>query len=40
MERFDAAGRLNDPSLEDEMREVVDELLAEAEPRDPAKLAA
>jgi hypothetical protein len=40
MDRFDAEGRLNDPSLEDEMREVVDELLAEAEPRDPRKLAA
>jgi chromate reductase len=40
MDRFDADGRLNDQSLEDEVREVVDELLAEAELNDPGKLAA
>jgi len=40
MDRFDAVGRLNDQSLEDEVREVVDELLAEVEPNDPGKLAA
>jgi chromate reductase len=31
-ERFDAGGRLSDESLGDEVREVVDELLAEADP--------
>jgi chromate reductase len=40
MDRFDADGRLNDESLEDEVREVVDDLLAEADPKDPRKLAA
>ena len=37
-DRFDADGRLKGPSLEDEMREVVDDLLAE--PSHPRKLAA
>jgi chromate reductase len=32
MDRFDAGGRLNDENLGDEVREVVDELLAEADP--------
>jgi chromate reductase, NAD(P)H dehydrogenase (quinone) len=32
MDRFDADGRLNDPNLEDEVREVVRTLMAEAEP--------
>jgi chromate reductase len=40
MDRFDAEGRLNDQSLEDEVREVVGGLLAEVEPRGPGKLAA
>lgn len=40
MERLDADGRLGDTSLEDEMREVVASLLAEAEPQDPSRLAA
>jgi chromate reductase len=40
MERLDADGRLGDPSLEDEMREVVASLLAEAKPRDQGRLAA
>jgi hypothetical protein len=40
MDRFDAAGRLNDPSIEDELREVVDELLAKAEPTGDRELAA
>jgi hypothetical protein len=33
MDRFDADGRLKDPNLEDEMREVVDDLLAEPSKR-------
>jgi chromate reductase len=40
IDRFDADGRLNDPSLENELRELVDDLLAEAEAKDPGKLAA
>jgi chromate reductase len=40
MDRFDADGRLNDHNLEDELREVVDELLAAAEPNRPGQLAA
>jgi len=40
MDRFDADGRLNDASHEDEVREVVKGLLAEAEPNNPGKLAA
>jgi chromate reductase, NAD(P)H dehydrogenase (quinone) len=40
MDRFDADGRLNDESLEEQLREVVDDLLAEADPKDSRKLAA
>ena len=40
MDRFDGDDRLNDHRIEDEVREVVDALLAEAEPTDPRKLAA
>jgi chromate reductase len=40
MDRFGNDGRLNDESLEEEVREVVDDLLAEAEPTDPGELAA
>ena len=40
MDRFDADGRLNDQSLEEQLREVTAELLLEAQPRDPGKLAA
>ena len=40
MDRFGNDGRLNDESLEEEVREVVDDLLAEAEPADPAEHAA
>ncbi len=35
-DRFDAAGRLNDPNLEEELGEVVRALIAEALPRDRA----
>jgi chromate reductase len=37
MDRFDADGRLNDESHADEVREIVDELLAEAHPTDSRK---
>src|SRR4051812_40313273 len=40
MDRFDADGRLNDENLRDEVRQVVVNLLAEAELNDPGKLAA
>jgi hypothetical protein len=40
MDRFDADGRLDDRSVEDQVREVVDDLLAEADPNDPRKVAA
>jgi chromate reductase len=40
MDRFDADGRLNDENLRDELREVVDDLLAEAQPNASGKLAA
>jgi chromate reductase len=40
MDRFGNDGRLNDESLEEEVREVVDDLLAEAEPADPGEHAA
>jgi chromate reductase, NAD(P)H dehydrogenase (quinone) len=40
MDRFDADGRLNDERLVDEVREVVDDLLAEADPEDSRKLVA
>ena len=40
MDRFDADGRLDDENLGAEVREIVDGLLAEAEPQDPGKLAA
>lgn len=40
MDRFGADGRLNDESLEEQFREVVDDLLAEADPKDSRKLAA
>ncbi len=40
MDRFDADGRLNDENLEDEVREIVDDLLEEAESNDPGELAA
>jgi chromate reductase len=35
MDRFDADGRLTDENVGDELREVVDDLLAEAESTDP-----
>jgi chromate reductase, NAD(P)H dehydrogenase (quinone) len=40
IDRFDADGRLIDESLEDEVREVVDGLLADADPKDSRKLVA
>ena len=40
MDRSNADGRLNDENLEDELREIVDDLLAEAQPNDPGKLVA
>jgi chromate reductase len=40
MDRFDEHGRLNEPSLEEEVRAVVAALLAEAQSGDRAKLAA
>ena len=40
MDRFDGAGRLNDESVEEQLREVTDVLLLEAQPRDSGKLAA
>lgn len=40
MDHPDADGRLDDRSLGDQMREVAHELLAEAEPWDPGRLAA
>jgi chromate reductase len=40
MDRFDADGCLNDESLEEQVREVAGELLAEAQLTDPRKLAA
>jgi len=39
-DRFDAYGRLNDERLVDEVREVVDELLAEADAENSGKLVA
>ena len=39
-DRFDAEGRLNDESLEEQLREVVNELLAEADHMDSKGLAA
>ena len=36
MNRFDEDGRLNDPNLEDEMREIIRDLLAEIDDRSPA----
>ncbi len=35
MNRFDEDGRLNDPNLEDEMREIIRDLLAEIDDRSP-----
>jgi chromate reductase, NAD(P)H dehydrogenase (quinone) len=40
MDRFDAHGGLNDASLEEQLREVVDDLLEEAERNDRGTLAA
>jgi chromate reductase len=40
MDRFDVDGCLNDQNLGDEVREVVDDLLAEAGSNDPGELAA
>jgi chromate reductase, NAD(P)H dehydrogenase (quinone) len=40
MDRFDADGRLNEGSLEEQMREVVEDLMAEADPMDSRELAA
>jgi chromate reductase, NAD(P)H dehydrogenase (quinone) len=40
MDRFNADGRLNDESLEEQLREVVHDLLAETVPKDARKLAA
>jgi chromate reductase len=40
MDHFDGDGRLSDSRVGDEVREVIDELLAEAEPNDPNALAA
>jgi chromate reductase len=39
-DRFGSDGRLNDADLEEQVREVVDVLLAEARRRDPGRLAA
>jgi chromate reductase len=39
-DRFDAGGRINDESLEEQLREVTEGLLLEARPMDPGKLAA
>jgi len=35
MNRFDEDGRLNDPNLEEEMREIIRDLLAEIDDRSP-----
>jgi chromate reductase len=40
MDRFDALGRLDDPNLEEQVREVMRGLLAEAGATTPEKLAA
>jgi hypothetical protein len=40
MDRFDALGRLDDPNLEEQVREVMRGLLAEAGARAPENLAA
>jgi chromate reductase, NAD(P)H dehydrogenase (quinone) len=40
MDRFDADGRLNEPNLEEEVREVARTLIAEAEPAHLERLAA
>ena len=40
MDRFDADGRLNEPNLEEEVREVADTLVAEAHSADLRQLAA
>jgi chromate reductase len=40
MDRFGADGRLNEMEIEEQVREVVSELLAQAKPLDPGKLAA
>jgi chromate reductase len=40
MDRFDSLGRLDDPNLEEQVREVIRELLAEADAPTPERLAA
>jgi chromate reductase, NAD(P)H dehydrogenase (quinone) len=40
MNRFDSLGRLDDPNLEEQVREVIRELLAEADAATPETLAA
>ena len=40
MDRFDSLGRLDDPNLEEQVREVIRELLAEADATTRARLAA
>jgi len=40
MDRFGADGRLNEMEIEEQVREVISELLAQAKPLDPGKLAA
>jgi hypothetical protein len=40
MDRFDPLGRLDDPNLEEQVREVANALLVEAWRADPVKLAA
>jgi chromate reductase len=40
MDRFDADGRLNEPNLEEEVREIVSTLVAEAHAAEPERLAA
>jgi chromate reductase, NAD(P)H dehydrogenase (quinone) len=40
MNRFDSLGRLDDPNLEEQVREVIRELLAEADATTPERLAA